>query len=381
MKKEFKKYLDTREGIFVTKPSLPPLDEYLEYLKIIWDTNRVTNIGPLHEKLRERLTNLMDVPLCLLTCNGHMALELAIQAFGLKGEIITTPYTFASTTHAIVRNGCTPVFCDINENDCTIDTKQIEELITDKTVAIVPVHVYGLPCDVEAIERIAKKHKLKVIYDAAHAFGVTVGGESISKYGDASMFSFHATKAFNTIEGGCVALSDRDVYKKFFQLKNFGIMGEESITGVGANAKMNEFSAAMGLCNLDHFEENVKRRKAIYELYEEKLTGIDGVRMPKPYREDVVRNYGYCPVFFDKDVLGKSRDDVYNYLAERRIYSRKYFYPITSEFECYRDCGYKGDTKTARKLSRQILTLPIYPDLQLQDVEHICQLICDCLNS
>ena len=377
---QFDKHVETRKGIFVTKPSLPPLDEYVEYLKKIWESNILTNMGPLHEEFRERLTKLLDVPICLPSCNGHMALELVIQAFGLKGEIITTPYTFASTTHAIVRNGCTPVFCDINEEDCTIDTSKIEGLITDRTVAIVPVHVYGLPCNVEEIERIAKKHGLIVIYDAAHAFGVTVGGRSIAKYGDASMFSFHATKAFNTIEGGCVALSNQDVALKVFQLANFGIMGEEIVSGIGANAKMNEFAAAMGLCNLDQFEENIRKRKAIFEMYRDHLTAIEGVRMPEPYRDEVTLNYAYCPAIFDEEVLGKTRNDIYDYLAERNIYSRKYFYPITSEFDCYKDCGYKSDTEVAKKISKQVLTLPIYPDLELQDVERICKLISECLN-
>jgi len=372
---KFDKYIDERKGIFVTKPSLPPLDEYVEYLKKVWDTNILTNFGPLHEEFRERLTKFLDVPLCLPSCNGHMALELTIQAFGLKGEVITTPYTFASTTHAIVRNGCTPVFCDVNENDCTIDANKIEALITDKTVAILPVHVYGIPCNVEEIERIAKKHGLVVIYDAAHAFGVSVGGKSIAKFGDASMFSFHATKAFNTIEGGCVALKDMNLALKLFQLANFGIMGEEVVTGIGANAKMNEFQAAMGLCNLDHFAENVEMRKKVYELYEKMLTSINGVRMLKPYRDDVVMNYAYCPVFFDEKILGKTRDVVYDYLTSKNIYPRKYFFPLTSEFECYRNGNYKGNTEVAKKISRQVLTLPIYPELDLKDVKTICGLI------
>ena len=377
---QFDKHIETRKGIFVTKPSLPPIDEYVDYLKKVWESNILTNMGPLHEEFRDRLTKLFDVPICLPSCNGHMALELAIQAFGLKGEIITTPYTFASTTHAIVRNGCTPVFCDINEKDCTIDTDKIEELITDKTVAIVPVHVYGLPCNVEKIERIAKKHGLIVIYDAAHAFGVNIGGRSIAKYGDASMFSFHATKAFNTIEGGCVTLSNTDVALRLFQLANFGIMGEEIVSGVGANAKMNEFSAAMGLCNLNHFEENIRKRKAVYETYKAHLNTIRGIRMLEPYRDDVTLNYAYCPVIFDDETLGRSRNDIYDYLAERNIYSRKYFYPITSKFDCYKECGYKGVTEVAERISRQVLTLPIYPDLDIQDVELICHLISECVN-
>ncbi len=376
---EFKKYHDTRKGIFVTRPSLPPLDEYVDYLQKVWDNHILTNIGPLHEEFRERLTKLMEVPFCFPCVNGHMALELVIQAFGLKGEIITTPYTFASTTHAIVRNGCTPVFCDIKEDDCTMDTRMLENLITDKTVAIIPIHVYGVPCNVEEIERIAEKHGLKVIYDAAHAFGVSVGGNSIAKYGDASIFSFHATKVFNTIEGGCVALKDSSVALELYHLANFGIMGEELVSSVGANAKMNELQAAMGLCNLNHFEENVAKRKAIFEKYKEELSDIKGLKMIKPYREDVKLNYAYYPVFFDANVLHKSRDAVYDYLSSKNIFARKYFYPITSEFDCYRNKGYKGTTEIAYKLSEQVLTLPIYPDLKMEEVEMICREIRDYL--
>ncbi len=370
-----KKYSDKREGVFVTKPSLPPLEEYIEYLKRIWDKNTLTNMGPLHEEFREKLSSFLESEICVPSCNGHMALELAIQAMGLKGEIITSPYTFASTTHAIVRNGCTPVFCDVNEDDCTIDTDKIEELITDKTVAILPIHVYGFPCKVEEIERIAKKHNLKVIYDAAHAFGVKIGGKSIANYGDISMFSFHATKVFNTIEGGCAVLKDFNTAVRFYQLINFGIMGEEKVSFIGANAKMNEFEAAMGLCNLGHFEENRAKRKAAYETYEQELAGIDGIRMLKVYRDDVERNYAYCPVFFDEEVLGISRDAIFKHLSDNNIYARKYFYPLTSEFECYAEGGYRGDTPIARKASRQVLTLPFYADIEKETVKYICGLI------
>lgn len=371
----FDKFIDSRKGIFVTRPSLPPLKEYVEYLEKIWESSILTNMGPLHEDFRERLSQFMDVPICLPCCNGHMALELTIQAIGLKGEVITTPYTFASTTHAIVRNGCTPVFCDVREEDCTMDADRLEDLITDKTVAVVPVHVYGMPCNVEKIEDIAQKHGLKVIYDAAHAFGVTVGGESIAKYGDASMFSFHATKAFNTIEGGCVALKDEELAMKIYQLANFGIMGEEIVAGSGANAKMNEFQAAMGLCNLNHFKENVDKRKKIFEQYQNELGGIDGIRALSPFREDIQINYSYCPMFFDREKLGISRDDIYDHLYKNNVYLRKYFYPLTSEFECYKDQGFVGDTPIAHRLSEQVLALPIYEDLEKGTVSMICDLI------
>ncbi len=371
----FDKHIDNRQGIFVTKPTLPPLDEYIEYLRKIWDRDILTNMGPMHEEFREKLTRFLDVPICLPSCNGHLALELAIQAFGLKGEVITTPYTFASTTHAIVRNGCTPVFCDINPKDCTIDVSKIEDLITENTVAIVPVHVYGFPCNVEEIERIATKHGLTVIYDAAHAFGVKVGENSIAKYGDASMFSFHATKAFNTVEGGCITLKNGELAMKMYQLANFGIMSEDEVSGVGANAKMNELQAAMGLCNLAHFQESIQARKEIYEIYAKKFADVKGIRMLKPYRDDVLLNYAYCPVFIEESAVGCSRDDIYDYLNSKNIYTRKYFYPITSKFSCYKDSNFRGNTEVAEEISKQVLTLPIYPSLDKNDVIMICNLI------
>ena len=368
----FDRYSDNRKGIFITKPSLPPLEEYEKYLEKIWERGILTNMGPLHEDFREKLADLLQMPIALPSCNGHMALELTLQAFGFDGEIITTPFTFASTTHAIVRNGCTPVFCDIKESDCTIDTDKLESLITDKTVAILPVHVYGFPCNVEEIDRIAKKHGLKVVYDAAHAFGEKLGDNSIATYGDASMFSFHATKVFNTIEGGCVALRDKVVATRVYQLSNFGIMSEEEVAYTGANAKMNEFEAAMGLCNLEHLEENIESRRRAYEIYEKRLGDIPGIKMLKPYRDDITRNYSYCPVFFDKEVFGKSRDEVYDFLATKNVYSRKYFYPLTSDFDCYKDMKFIGETPVAHKMSEQVLTLPMYAELSSEDVNYIC---------
>jgi dTDP-4-amino-4,6-dideoxygalactose transaminase len=292
-------------------------------------------------------------------------------------EVITTTFTFVSNTHAIARNGFVPVFCDIDENNYTIDVNKLEQLITDKTSAIVPVHVYGNVCNVDEIEKIAKKHNLKVVYDAAHAFGVTIGGKGIATFGDAAMFSFHATKVFHTIEGGCVALKKSEDVLRFYQLSNFGIMGEDKVAFVGANAKMNEFQAAMGLCNLDHIDENIKKRKDIYEMYEKEFSSIEGISMLKPYRDDVVRNYAYCPVFFDENILGKTRDDLYDFLSSKNVYSRKYFFPITSEFDCYKDMAYKANTEVAKQMSKRVLTLPIYPELAKEDVEMICSLIKD----
>ncbi len=363
------------DKIYVTKPSLPPMDEYIEYVKKIWDTDILTNFGPVHEEFRKQLSEFLQTDLCMPTCNGHFALEMLIQALGVKGEVITTPFTFASTIHAIVRSGCTPVFCDIKATDCTIDPEKIEELITDKTVAILPVHVYGFPCDVEKIEKIAKKHGLKVIYDAAHAFGVEIGSKSISHYGDGSIYSFHATKAFNTIEGGCAVASDKETGIRLYQLINFGIMDEERVEYVGANAKMNEFEAAMGICNLRHFHDDVIKRKVLHDIYKEKLSHIAGVSLLNPDCKDVKRNYSYCPVIVDERIVGKTRDDVYNCLTEQGIYARKYFFPIANEFTCYREKGYKGNTPIAHSISERVLTLPLYSDLTSENVIRICDIL------
>ncbi len=364
-----------KEEIFVTKPYLPPKEEYMEYLNHIWESRHLTNNGKLLLEFVKRLGTLMGVEQCLPMANGHMALEMTIQAFDLTGEVITTPYTFASTTHAIVRNGLTPVFCDIKESDCTMDPEKIESLITDKTSAIIPVHVYGMPCDVEAIEAIAKKHNLKVIYDAAHAFGETIDGRNIAQFGDASMFSFHATKCFTSIEGGCSVVKNPEIMLRVYQLQNFGIMNEESVVFVGGNAKMNEFQAAMGLCNIDHFEENTLKRKAVVEHYVEKLEGIDGLRFFDYKSDSITFNYSYFPIFIDEKKYGMTRDALYDYLLEHKVHARKYFYPITSEFECYKNCGFRGDVSTAKRLSESVLTLPLYVDLDLEIVDEICDLL------
>ncbi len=363
------------QEIYVTKPVLPPMEEYMEYLKDIWETHNLTNVGKYTRQLMVELMKFMNTNHCLPMCNGHMALEMTLQAMELSGEVITTPFTFASTTHAIVRNGLTPVFCDVRESDCTMDPDKIEELITDKTTAIVPVHVYGMPCDVEKIEAIAKKHNLKVIYDAAHAFGETYHGKSFAKFGDACMFSFHATKAFNTIEGGLAIVHDTKTLTKVYQLHNFGIMDEESVEYVGANSKMNEFSAAMGLCNLKHFEENREKRKVLYDYYRKALSDIEGISMLQYDEKALKLNYTYCPIFVDPDKYGMNRDELSDILAENHIHSRKYFYPLTSQFNCYKDSGYKADVPVAERLSKQVLTLPLYTDLEMENVQKICDII------
>ena len=307
--------------IGVTRPSLPCFDEYVEEIKDIWESHLLTNVGVKHKTLESRLMEYLKVPNITLFTNGHLALECIIKALKLSGEVITTPFTFASTTHAIVRNGLKPVFCDINPNDYTIDTKKIEHLITEKTSAIIPVHVYGNVCDVESIEKISDKYNLKVIYDAAHTFGVTVDGKGIGTFGDASMFSFHATKVFNTIEGGAVTYSDPSLKGKLEALRNFGITGLETVEYVGGNAKMNEFQAAMGICNLRHVDTEIAKRKVVVERYISNLESTKGIKLME-IKNGVKSNYAYFPVVFDG--YKKTRDEVFEELKANNIIARKY---------------------------------------------------------
>lgn len=362
------------DRILVTRATLPPIEEYIEEIKPIWESHWLTNMGDKHISFQRQLEEFLKVPYAELMVNGHMALELAIQAFGLEGEVITSPFTFASTTHAIIRNGLRPVFTDVKEDDCTLDPSKIESFITDKTCAIIPIHVYGNVCDVEAISDIANRYNLKVIYDAAHAFGEEYGSTGVGTYGDAAMFSFHATKVFNSIEGGCVCFSKEKYKDKLYNLKNFGIRGPENIESVGANAKMNEFQAAMGICNLRHLEENIQLRKEIVHRYQKRLIDIKGIRI---WREQpkVKHNYSYFPIFVDEEEYGMSRNALFDVLDKNGIGARKYFYPLTSEFEAYKGRFNVNNTPIALRLSNQVMTLPLYPDLQPEVVEHICDII------
>ncbi|MEE0875155.1 MAG: DegT/DnrJ/EryC1/StrS family aminotransferase [Ruminococcus sp.] len=360
--------------ILVTQSSMPSFEEYIEEIKDIWQTHWLTNMGSKHKRLQEQLKDYLCVENIDFFTNGHMALELTIQAMKLKGEVITTPFTFASTTHAIVRNGLEPVFCDINPNDFTIDVTKIESMITEKTSAIVPVHVYGNVCDVESIQKIADKYNLKVIYDAAHTFGEKYKNQGIGTFGDASCFSFHATKVFNTIEGGAACFKDKELGQSLYDLKNFGIHGPETVSGIGANAKMNEFCAAMGLCNLKHIDDEIAKRKRVVERYRENLDGIKGIQL-SPIQADVVSNYAYFPIIIDEEVFGKSRDEVSDRLAQNGIFSRKYFYPITNSFDCYKGIFNPDDTPIALEISRKVLTLPLYADLESDVIDDICKLI------
>lgn len=362
--------------ILVTRSSMPDYDEYCEEIKDLWESHWLTNMGAKHQKLQAELETLLNVPHVVLYTNGHLALENALAVMNLPkgGEVITTPFTFASTTHAIVRSGLTPVFCDINTEDFTIDVSKIESLITERTCAIVPVHVYGNICNVEEIQRIAQKYNLKVVYDAAHAFGVRYKGKSSACFGDASMFSFHSTKVFNTIEGGAVCFSDDTLEKPLNDMKNFGICGTDTVGYVGGNAKMNEFQAAMGLCNLRHLKQAVARRKAVVECYRSCLEHVDGIRL-NAVQKDVESNYAYFPVVFDEKVFGADRNKVQEVLDENGISARKYFYPLTNTFSVFQGQFDVNQTPNALDISKRVLTLPLYEELSLEDTERICKVI------
>lgn len=358
--------------IQVTRSSMPEFKEYVEEIRGLWDSHWLTNMGIKHKELEMRLLDYLGDNNISLFTNGHLALESVIVALKLTGEVITTPFTFASTTHSIVRNGLTPIFCDINSEDYTIDVTKIEKLITEKTSAILPVHVYGNVCNVKEIERIAKKHNLKVIYDAAHTFGVKVNGVGIGTFGDASMLSFHATKVFNTIEGGAVTFNDESLKDVLEELKNFGITGPETVKSVAGNAKMSEFQAAMGICNLRHIDDEINKRRLVVEKYNSRLVNIKGIKICKP-QEGVKSNYGYYPVVFDN--YKYNRDEISEKLKSEGVIARKYFYPLTNSFDCYKDKFKVNATPIAKYISERVITLPIYSDLSLEDVDRICNII------
>lgn len=367
-----------KHSITVTRSSMPPLQEYVEKIKPLWESHWITNMGTYHQELEEKLRGYLGVQHLSLMVNGHMALELAIQAMGFPkgGEVITTPFTFVSTTHAIIRNGLEPVFCDIKLEDYTIDEEKLEELITERTVAILPVHVYGNICNIKKINEIAERYNLKVIYDAAHAFGEKIYGKGVGNFGDVSTFSFHATKVYNTIEGGAIAFSDAALYKKFYNLKNFGIRSEEVVSEVGANAKMNEFSAAMGLCNLEYVGKNIEERKLRVQYYIKKLSNINGIKLQNFDKDGIECSYGYFPILFEPEILGKGvRDIVYDKLHDADIFSRKYFYPITSDEVCFKNKYKKILLKNARYAGDNILVLPLYPELPYDVIDCIVSII------
>lgn len=364
--------------ILVTRSSMPPFEEYCNEIRGLWNTRFLTNCGKKHAELEQAIKNYLGVQQLSLFVNGHSALECILETLELgkdgRNEVITTPFTFASTSHAIVRKGLKPVFSDIRETNYTLDPEKIESHITEKTCAILPVHVYGNVCNHKQIQAVAAKYDLKVIYDAAHAFGVKKDGAPVGTFGDASMFSFHATKVFNTIEGGAVAYSDETLAEKLSQWRNFGITGLESCEYIGGNAKMNEFSAAMGLCNLRYVDREIRKRKIAAERYFDLLASVPGLSLCIP-PANIEHNYSYMPVIVDPNLFGANRDEVLAALEENRIGARKYFYPIINDYACYRGTYDSRDTPVAKRIAQQVITLPLYADLSTDKVNQICEIV------
>ncbi len=362
--------------IFVTQPSLPPLEEFYKSLKIIWESKWLTNNGPFHQQLEKELCKFLGVKHISLFSNGTLALITALQALQIKGEVITTPYSFVATTNALWWNNIKPVFVDIEPQTFNIDASKIVEAITNKTTAILPVHVYGNPCNIKKINAIAKKYNLKVIYDAAHSFGVTLKDKSVLNFGDLSILSFHATKVFNTFEGGAIICHDKKMKQHIDDLKNFGFRDEITVVTPGINAKMNEFQAALGLLQLKHLKKEILKRKIIAEIYYNELKDIKGINISLPSK-DISYNYSYFPILIDTTLFGKSRDDLYTFMRTNNIFCRKYFYPLISDFSTYKelDSSSSSNLPIATEVSKRVLCLPIYPDLEIDEVSRIANLI------
>ena len=369
--------MDNKNKIFVTSPLLPSIEDFTEQIKEIYDSKWLTNMGSKHKALEEALKVELKVPHAQLFNNGTIALLTAIKALDLPygSEVITTPFTFAATPHCISWNGLKPIFCDIEPNTMTIDADKIENLITPNTSAILGVHVYGFPCNVKKIDEIAKKHNLKVIYDAAHAFSTEIDGVGIGNFGDITMFSFHATKLFNTIEGGCLTYKDEALVKKIYYLRNFGIQSEEVVEDIGINGKMNEFQAAWGLLNLKQYRKEQERREVIKEIYDNGLKGVKGIRIPQ-MPENTTNSYQYYPIVIE-DEYSKTRDEIYDMFKEENIYTRKYFYPACHDYDCYKnDITVKiARLRTTDDMKKRVLCLPFYGSLDNEVAEHICEVI------
>lgn len=361
--------------LYVSRPLLPKLEDLTDKLGDIWQSHIVTNGGPFHNKLEVEMAQYLGVSTSMLFNNGTIGLLVALKMFDFPhgSEIITTPFTFAATAHAIEWNGLKPVFADISPDTLTLDPQAVEKAITDKTVAILPVHVYGNICDVEGIEAVAKKYRLKVIYDAAHAFGAKINDRPVASYGDASVFSFHATKLFNTIEGGLIATPNSSDKDAIYCLRNFGIKSEEEVVSVGINGKMNEIQAAIGLLNLDLVEGEKQKRKNLRDHYCQELASIDGIRLP-PQQDNVVNSQQYFPVIIDQNKFGRSRDDIYNALKERQIFARKYFHPVCTDFVPYKDFKTVSinDFSFVNVFKNQVLCLPFHSGVDEQDIVDIC---------
>ncbi len=361
--------------IYVTKPNLPPLEELQKYLKDIWDSKNITNNGKYHQELEKALCNYLGVKHISLFNNGTLALVTALQELRITGEVITTPFSFVATTHALWWNNIKPVFVDIEPNTFNLDPRKIEAAITPKTTAILPVHVYGNPCDVKSIREIADTYGLKVIYDACHTFGVTYKEIPILNFGDLSVMSFHATKVYTTFEGGAIVCHDEATKKRIDNLKNFGFV-EGKVIAPGINAKMNEFQASLGLLQLKYVDAAIENRKAVTESYRRQLKGIDGIHFIEDI-PDVKHCYSYFPIIVEPKRYGKTRDDIFNVLAEKNIFGRKYFYPLISQFPTYHglESAQSGKMPIAEKIADEVLCLPLFPDLENDLVQMICEII------
>lgn len=360
--------------IYVAKPFLPPLEEFADGLKEIWDNAWLTNNGPLLQRYAKELESYFNSRNICLFNNGTLALQLGLQGMQISGEVITTPFTFVATTHSLYWNNIRPVFVDIEPDHYTLDPEKIEAAITPRTTAILAVHVFGHPCRLDALADIARRHKLKLIYDAAHAFGVSVNGKSIAHYGDLSMFSFHATKSYHSIEGGMLVFPDAGLKKTFDYLKNFGFENELEVVIPGTNAKMNEFQALMGMQVLKHMSAVGAKLYAIAAVYRKRLSLIPGIKLPPALPEGVTHNYSYVPIEV-LPVFPISRDGLYDRLKTYNVFSRRYFYPLVTDFPCYRDLTITDPLTVARGVASRILTLPIYHDLPIKDVNRICKII------
>ncbi len=361
--------------VYVTQPYLPPLQEFIPYLEEIWGSKVLTNSGPVHQQLEMALCEYLGVEHIALFTNGTIALVTALQALRVTGEVMTTPYSFVATSHSLLWNGIKPVFVDVDPNTLNLDPAKLEAAVTPQTTAIMPVHCYGHPCDVEAIRRIADNYNLKVIYDAAHAFGVEDAAGSILRHGDLSVLSFHATKVFNTFEGGAIVCPDAKTKQHIDHLKNFGFVDELTVVAVGINGKMSEFNAALGLLQLKYNDQALTLRKEIDVAYRERLEGVRGIRCLNDAGERIA-NYSYFPIFVGTD-YPISRDDLYQKLKDKSIHTRRYFYPLISDFPMYRGLpsARSENLPVATAAAREILCLPIYPDLEMSVVEEITQFI------
>jgi dTDP-4-amino-4,6-dideoxygalactose transaminase len=361
--------------VYVTRPFLPPLEAFCAGLREIWENHWLTNDGPIVRRFLRQLSHYLETENLCLFNNGTLALQIALQGMGIAGEVITTPFTFVATTHALFWNKIRPVFVDIEPEYYTLDPEQVEAALTPWTTAILAVHVYGHPCQVHALADIARRHHLRLIYDAAHAFGVQVAGRPIAHFGDMSMFSFHATKLYHSLEGGLLAFQDTGLKKTLDYLKNFGFENEVEVVMPGTNAKMNEVQALMGSMMLQYLDELIEKRRRIAQIYQERLADVPGLKLAAPLHEEVRYNYAYVPVEVEEQEFGCTRDVLHEELKRYNIYTRRYFHPLICDYACYRHLAIQNPLEVARRVASRILTLPIYPDLPLEDVHRICEIL------